>query len=96
MVVEERRAALLEYGFLKDLSVCFMRPDLRLAEGLRSQKLAEEVDRIRQGYDIFVRNHLLKWFDAFAADVKKHDDMGFYGALVTIAQATLIAAAKDN
>ena len=53
----------------------------------------EEVERIRQGYDIFLRNHLKKWFAAFAKDVTANARLSFYPALITIVEHTLLADA---
>lgn len=53
----------------------------------------EEIQRIRQGYDIFLRNHLQKWFASFAKDVTTHGRLSFYPALVTIISRTILADA---
>ena len=53
----------------------------------------EEVQRIRQGYDIFLRNHLKKWFASFAKDVATHARISFYPALITIVDRTLLTEA---
>ena len=53
----------------------------------------DEITRIRQGYDIFLRNHLQKWFAPFAEDVTKHARLSFYPALVTIIGHTILADA---
>ena len=53
----------------------------------------EEIQRIRQGYDIFLRNHLKKWFDPFEADVQKHAQLVFYPAILAIIRHTVLAEA---
>ena len=53
----------------------------------------EEIQRIRQGYDIFLRNHLQKWFASFAKDVAAHARLSFYPALITIISHTILANA---
>jgi TorA maturation chaperone TorD len=51
----------------------------------------DEVERLREGYDAFLANHLLKWFPAFEKDVLSNVQLPFYEAIIGIISHTVLA-----